>query len=418
MEDVVPELLSKIKKDFDSKYNSNKTIKKLLKKLDDDDLNHQISLEYASNVGNVLKEVFDSNLSSKTLPDGKLYFNIADRIINDTLKNNFDLITDYCDKVQKSLNDVAKIKIKPIKPTLNQDKVKGIVEIVSGKDNYNDVAYMLGEPIVNFSQCIVDDYVKANADFHSKSGMKAQIIRTSNGKCCDWCNKLVGVYDYEEVKNGHDVFRRHRHCDCVVEYKTINGRAQNVHTKYWKKIEESVKIEERKEVVGFHNMSRTRQKALEKGIEFNPIKPRLLPKTENGIIEELGGGDLTKGSCSSLAFAYAGNKAGYKVLDFRDGDSRELFKSWETVFDISRLNGVISYIERHTNDLKAVGSLVEKMKNGKEYYLATGRHAAIIRKSDGRLSYLELQDSKYNGYKPLTNWVLKDRFKCKETHTL
>ena len=41
-------------------------------------------------------------------------------------------------------------------------------------------------------------------------------------------------------------------------------------------------------------------------------------RSEEDIVSCLGGGDLTPGSCSSLAFAYAGNKAGYDVLDFRE----------------------------------------------------------------------------------------------------
>ena len=49
--------------------------------------------------------------------------------------------------------------------------------------------------------------------------------------------------------------------------------------------------------------------------------------TDMEIVGRLAGGDLTKGSCSSLAFAYAGNKAGFDVLDFRDGDSRKFFAS-------------------------------------------------------------------------------------------
>ena len=64
-------------------------------------------------------------------------------------------------------------------------------------------------------------------------------------------------------------------------------------------------------------------------IDFKEVG--LLPKTlrEADIINRVGGGDLTKGSCSSLAFMYAGNKAGLDVLDFRDGNSRSVFIFFE-----------------------------------------------------------------------------------------
>lgn len=48
------------------------------------------------------------------------------------------------------------------------------------------------------------------------------------------------------------------------------------------------------------------------------------------------------------------------------------------------------------------------MVKDKEYYLATGGHAAIIRKTSEGLEYLELQDNElFNGYKKLNNNVLK-----------
>ena len=53
------------------------------------------------------------------------------------------------------------------------------------------------------------------------------------GKCCKWCGRLVGTYDYATVRNtGNDVFRRHKYCRCTVEFIT-NGKRQNVHTKKW-----------------------------------------------------------------------------------------------------------------------------------------------------------------------------------------
>ena len=52
---------------------------------------------------------------------------------------------------------------------------------------------MLREPIINFTQAIVDDAVRANADFQSKAGLNPKIVRTSTRKCCAWCNSLAGV---------------------------------------------------------------------------------------------------------------------------------------------------------------------------------------------------------------------------------
>lgn len=75
------------------------------------------------------------------------------------------MITDVTEQIQTSLNKSSRIGIKVIKPELNQDRILGIVNKVSEAEAYDDVAWVLDEPIVNFSQSIVDDSIKANAEF-------------------------------------------------------------------------------------------------------------------------------------------------------------------------------------------------------------------------------------------------------------
>ncbi|PKK40388.1 hypothetical protein ABB02_00374 [Clostridiaceae bacterium JG1575] len=68
-------------------------------------------------------------------------------------------------QTQEALNKKAKIGIKPIKPALNQDRIDGLIEKNVEAEQYDDAAWALNEPIVNFAQSIVDDSAKANADF-------------------------------------------------------------------------------------------------------------------------------------------------------------------------------------------------------------------------------------------------------------
>lgn len=57
------------------------------------------------------------------------------------------------------------------------------------------------------------------------------------------------------------------------------------------------------------------------GAEYVDVKKHEVQPTQDEIIKRVGGGDMTAGSCSSLAFAFAGNMCGYDVLDFRGGKS-------------------------------------------------------------------------------------------------
>ena len=168
--------------------------------------------------------------------------------------NNYNIITNATDAIQKALNDNANIGIKPITPALNQDRIDGIINRVSSEPVYDDVAWILDEPVVNFSQSIVDDSIKCNSEFQGKSGMSPKIIRKLAGRCCEWCSRLAGTYVYPDVPK--DVYRRHENCRCTVDYTPEKGRkSQNVWTKKWKTAEEYDKIEKRKQIGLSQNIS-------------------------------------------------------------------------------------------------------------------------------------------------------------------
>ena len=148
-------------------------------------------------------------------------------------------------------------------------------------------------------------------------------------------------------------------------------------------------------------------------VEYRPIAEADTNRTEQDIIDRISGGDETEGSCSSLALAYAGNKGGYDVLDYRDGNSREYFATRSSIEDIANIPGVESFVLNGTNDFESVSQLLSGAKHGEEYYLASGQHAAIIRHNNNQFEYLELQhQSDGNGWHSLNNDILKCRFGC------
>lgn len=228
--DIVPELLEKLENEFVNKYSKNKKINSAVKKIKTGKATHKDSNEFAYECGKILAEVFKGNISTEDLPDGKMYYNIADRVLNDTLGRNYKLISDYSADVQTSLNKSAGLRIKGLKPPKNQDRINGLIEKVQEK-TYEETKWVLQEPIINFSQSIIDDTIKTNVDFHNKLGLRPKIVRKMNGNCCDWCKEVEGEYKYPNVPK--DVFRRHRFCRCTVEYFPGDGRKQNVHTKKW-----------------------------------------------------------------------------------------------------------------------------------------------------------------------------------------
>lgn len=229
--DIVPDLLDLIEKSFQNKFKKDEKIKRLETLLFEKKSNHMSSNEYAMRLGDILSECYLENISEGILPNETMYYNIAKRIIEPTLKKNYKLVSTYASDTQTNLNRQAGLNIKGLKPEINQDRIDGIINRVS-EDKFDKTKWVLKEPISNFTQAVVDDIVKTNAEFHSNLGLSPKIVRKEHGSCCDWCKKLVGSYNYDDISNtGNDVFRRHRHCRCTVEYVPDKKSRQNVHTK-------------------------------------------------------------------------------------------------------------------------------------------------------------------------------------------
>lgn len=245
MEDVAPELLKKIQEYFQKHYENDDEIKTLLEKLQSQIAKHPEAYNYAEKVGEVLTDAYKRILSGKVLPEGKMWYNIGNRIITPTLEEMYEYISKYVSEVQAQLNQAAGIGIKPIIPPENKDRGKGIIDRLSSEENFDKVAWILQEPVKTLARSIIDDSIQANAEFHGKSGMQPKIVRKSSGKCCEWCSKLEGIYRYPDMPK--DVYRRHERCRCTVEYVPGNGRMQNVHTKQFNRREKQVEVNETKE---------------------------------------------------------------------------------------------------------------------------------------------------------------------------
>lgn len=150
------------------------------------------------------------------------------------------------------------------------------------------------------------------------------------------------------------------------------------------------------------------------GVEYNEVEKHSKALKSEEIVNALAGGDLTKGSCASLGLAYIGQKGGLNVLDFRGGKSQNFFSTKWNLRKISELPNVKTFYETARSSVTAGNKLLKKVETGKEYYLCSGRHAAIVRKTeDGILQYLELQSARNSGWQNFDGnprYTLKYRF--------
>ncbi|WP_053766704.1 hypothetical protein [Enterococcus hirae] len=242
--DIVPALLEEIQNEFDKRTYNSKKLKKAFLLLQNKKATYLDANNFAIEIGEILSDVLRTKITAEILPDGKMYFNIADRILNSTMKKNYDLISNFIVDVQTELNRTANLRLKGQIPKFNQDRIDGIVNRVSSEEDFESIKWLLDDPIINFSQSIVDDGIKANAEFHAKAGLKPKITRRVSGHACEWCQNLSGTYDYYEAPD--DIYRRHERCRCTVDYQPGNGRQQDVWSKQWKDPKKEEKISVRK----------------------------------------------------------------------------------------------------------------------------------------------------------------------------
>lgn len=242
--DTVPALLEEIQNEFDKRTYNSKKLKKAFLLLQNKKATYLDANNFAIEIGEILSDVLRTKITAEILPDGKMYFNIADRILNSTMKKNYDLISNFIVDVQTELNRTANLRLKGQIPKFNQDRIDGIVNRVSSEEDFESIKWLLDDPIINFSQSIVDDGIKANAEFHAKAGLKPKITRRVSGHACEWCQNLSGTYDYYEAPD--DIYRRHERCRCTVDYQPGDGRQQDVWSKQWKDPKKEEKISVRK----------------------------------------------------------------------------------------------------------------------------------------------------------------------------
>lgn len=233
MEDVSPKLLKQVQDSFQASFDNDKRLKKIYEKIEAGTATYSEANDFAVYAGEHLAKAY-KQITSADLPDGRMYYNIANSIIPPTMTNNYDLVSQVATQIQQNLNEEAGIGLKAITPELNEDRIDGIVNRISSEANFDDISWILDSPIVDFSQSIVDDSIRENAEFHGEAGMTPKIIRkNAYFGCCDWCSKLEGTYIYPDVPQ--DVYRRHDNCRCKVDYHPGNGKKQNVHSREWRK---------------------------------------------------------------------------------------------------------------------------------------------------------------------------------------
>lgn len=214
--DVSPSILEAVAKDFKKKYSSSKEINKLLVKIENGTASHAESYQFAQKVSDYLNYAIKKNMTGSTLPNGKLYYHIAEDVLTPLLKNNHALVTSYAKNVQEILNIKDDIPFKGVTAKVNTDRVEGICSEFSRADKFEETQQELADTIENYSLSSVDDTIKENARFLNNLGYYEVVERRAESGACKWCRSLEGTYNYSSDMD-NTIFKRHKRCKCTID---------------------------------------------------------------------------------------------------------------------------------------------------------------------------------------------------------
>ena len=117
------------------------------------------------------------------------------------------------------------------------ERIDGMIDRVSNEEHFSDIEWILKAPVENIAWSVVDDTMRANAEFQYKAGLPAKVVRTTEASGirtvkrgnktisykvpCRWCQQVAGTYTYPNVPK--DVWKRHDGCECIIEYTPAGG---------------------------------------------------------------------------------------------------------------------------------------------------------------------------------------------------
>ena len=228
MSELGEQLLGAVESDFTNALERDRMIAKLQRRIDNGGTWADAE-EYAARLGELKSRALQSHITAAALPEGRMSRELAEEILTPALTENYRMALEAAAQVQEGLNEAAGIGMKAVRPGLNTDRIQGITERIGDSESFEDVAWLLGEPVVNFTQAVADETLEENVEAHVGAGLSPKIERIAEGNCCKWCAALEGEWDYADKPR--DVYRRHENCRCQVLYKPAKGRYTDVHTK-------------------------------------------------------------------------------------------------------------------------------------------------------------------------------------------
>ena len=203
---TVEEIIAKIQAD--------PQVKAMHKNLRSGNASFSDTWKYQSRVSDLLGEMLSANMHMTPA-------SLRKEMCQALLKESYENINSIMAQIQKEIDTRQGIHIAPQKAPYPAERVEKVADSLTDPTVKESVIERRAKSATaTVSRSFHDDYVKTNAKFRSRAGLKCYITRKTDGTCCKWCSAMAGRYDYGSEPK--DVYRRHDNCGCSVTYE--NGR--------------------------------------------------------------------------------------------------------------------------------------------------------------------------------------------------
>ena len=133
MTDIAPELYQKMDSSFRTRVSLDPHLQAFQKKLDQGDATQEDAADYASRVAKTAAETIKAGLTEDDLPDGTLYWNIAERVILPLLKTADGMIRDAMVAAIEADYRRKGIGIKAVRGEFDEERFRRIINAMVNK---------------------------------------------------------------------------------------------------------------------------------------------------------------------------------------------------------------------------------------------------------------------------------------------
>ena len=114
MDDIAPQMYDDIMARFEYHKKNNHTIDRCEKRLANGTATYRDAYFYSTAIGDCMSDAMLDTITDARLPNGHMYYNIAERTVRPALEHIGELCGTYANRVQKLMNEAAGIGLNPV----------------------------------------------------------------------------------------------------------------------------------------------------------------------------------------------------------------------------------------------------------------------------------------------------------------